>query len=311
MYDPYGRVTVLHGEAGADLDIGEESEWDVDSDGTDWDNEILYCGYRYDPEMGLYHVRHRMYHAQLGRWLTRDPIGDDHLGGEYEDGMDLYQYVKSTPTRFQDGLGLLTHGTVSMDCEWCGPDITIALQRLLNEVTMDFIRWSLRQKIRHCYGRYRGSGWDTDLFNPKTRKRFRTSACPTGSCTTIDDRRGLGGGAVVTVGGRCYDTFDVNYVLWGRMNTLCKLAGIEPKWPHGTLIVPAWKLVTYGGSRTAQALHWTLVGELGVVFPPSITTTRPCTPCPHQVWHGRIGWFVSNKKPPWWLAPGPPFLWWP
>jgi len=30
MYDPYGRVTVLHGESGVygDLDIGEESEWD-------------------------------------------------------------------------------------------------------------------------------------------------------------------------------------------------------------------------------------------------------------------------------------------
>jgi len=69
---------------------GEESEWDVDSDGTDWDNEILYCGYRYDPETGLYHVRHRPYDPLTGRWLTRDPIG-------YADGMSLYAYLASNP----------------------------------------------------------------------------------------------------------------------------------------------------------------------------------------------------------------------
>jgi len=82
-YDPYGRVTVLHGEADADPDIGEESEWDEDEDGSDWDNEILYCGYRYDPETGLYHVRNRIYDPLTGRWLQRDPIG-------YADGASLY-----------------------------------------------------------------------------------------------------------------------------------------------------------------------------------------------------------------------------
>jgi hypothetical protein len=29
-------------------------------------NEILYCGYRHDPESGMYHVRHRYYHPRLG-----------------------------------------------------------------------------------------------------------------------------------------------------------------------------------------------------------------------------------------------------
>ena len=107
-YDPYGKVTVLHGEKDTsdpenpiyyDKD-GDVTEWDEDTGGSDWDNEILYCGYRYDPETALYHVRERMYHPTLGRWLQRDPIG-------YVDGMSLYEYVGSCPLAEVDPLGLL------------------------------------------------------------------------------------------------------------------------------------------------------------------------------------------------------------
>ena len=101
MYDPYGKVTVLNGAAGTDPDVtGEVEEWDADDDGTsDYDNEILYCGYRHDPETGLYQVRHRYYHPTLGRWVSRDPIG-------YADGMSLYEYVRSGPTANVDPMGL-------------------------------------------------------------------------------------------------------------------------------------------------------------------------------------------------------------
>ena len=56
------------------------------------------AGYHYQPETGLYRVRHRDYHAQLGKWLQRDPIG-------YVDGMNLYQYVGSMPTYYVDPMG--------------------------------------------------------------------------------------------------------------------------------------------------------------------------------------------------------------
>jgi RHS repeat-associated protein len=61
-------------------------------------NEILFCGYRYDPETGLYHVRNRMYHPMLGRWLQRDPI-------EYKDGMNLYGYGMGNPVNRLDPQG--------------------------------------------------------------------------------------------------------------------------------------------------------------------------------------------------------------
>ncbi len=49
-------------------------------------NEIIFCGYRLDPEAENYYVRNRFYSPTLGRWLTRDPIG-------YAGGINLYEYV--------------------------------------------------------------------------------------------------------------------------------------------------------------------------------------------------------------------------
>jgi len=62
-------------------------------------NEILFCGYRFDAETSLYHVRHRMYHPTLGRWLQPDPLG-------YVDGMSLYAYCGSGPLGMMDPMGL-------------------------------------------------------------------------------------------------------------------------------------------------------------------------------------------------------------
>jgi len=70
QYDPYGKVTILDGTTGC------QTEWATDADQvSDVANDILYCGYRFDSETGLYHVRHRYYHPTLGRWASRDPIG--------------------------------------------------------------------------------------------------------------------------------------------------------------------------------------------------------------------------------------------
>jgi RHS repeat-associated protein len=100
-YDPYGRVTVRNGAENVDADTAGDpaTEWDADPDNaSDVDNRLLYCGYRFDSETGLYHVRHRYLHPTLGRWTTRDPLG-------YVDGMGLYEYVRSSPLNGLDPLG--------------------------------------------------------------------------------------------------------------------------------------------------------------------------------------------------------------
>ncbi|MBM4018394.1 MAG: RHS repeat-associated core domain-containing protein [Planctomycetes bacterium] len=101
-YDPYGKPTFF------------TPDWSESSSQSWLDNEILYCGYRFDPETGLYHVRHRHYHPTLGRWASRD--------GEYWDGPSLYEYVTGSPLTYADWTGLAlaaarvgTHGLVVAD----------------------------------------------------------------------------------------------------------------------------------------------------------------------------------------------------
>jgi len=99
MYDAYGKVTILHGAEDVDGTDTTDDECTPRPAADSFANEILYCGYRFDPDTGLYHVRFRVYHPTLGRWLQRDPLG-------YADGMNLYQYVRSGPAHRLDPLGL-------------------------------------------------------------------------------------------------------------------------------------------------------------------------------------------------------------
>jgi RHS repeat-associated protein len=60
--------------------------------------ETLFDGYRYDPESGLYQVRYRYLHPRLGRWVSRDPIGE--VGG-----VNLSGYVNNAVTGHVDDSG--------------------------------------------------------------------------------------------------------------------------------------------------------------------------------------------------------------
>ncbi len=55
-----------------------------------------------------------MYHARLGRFISRDPL-------DYEDGMSLYEYVRTNPTVHTDVFGT---ATVRYICWVICPDTT-------------------------------------------------------------------------------------------------------------------------------------------------------------------------------------------
>jgi RHS repeat-associated protein len=89
-YDPYGKVAVL------------DINW-VSQAANVNNNEILFAGYRKDPETQLYLARNRVYHSTLGRWMQRDPI-------RYADSLNLYEYVRSSPNNRLDPYGLQETG---------------------------------------------------------------------------------------------------------------------------------------------------------------------------------------------------------
>jgi RHS repeat-associated protein len=81
-YSPYGEPLVY----GPNFDF----------DGTsDIASTRRYTGQRLDTETGLYQYRNRYYHAKLGRFISRDPIGYE--GSE----CNLYEYVGGRPKAFQ------------------------------------------------------------------------------------------------------------------------------------------------------------------------------------------------------------------
>ncbi|MBI3860974.1 MAG: hypothetical protein HY290_03680 [Planctomycetia bacterium] len=60
--------------------------------------ETLYCGYRFDPHVGLYLARNRLLHIQLGSWLSRDSLSR-------QLGDSMYQYVMSRSINLTDPSG--------------------------------------------------------------------------------------------------------------------------------------------------------------------------------------------------------------
>ncbi len=98
QYTPYGQVTVY------------DSAWNVRPNGSAYDNQIQYCGYRFDPETGLDNPRIRPYHPTLGRWGQWDPAIIQNAKGpsrrSFLELAGLYQYVLSNPTRHVDPTGL-------------------------------------------------------------------------------------------------------------------------------------------------------------------------------------------------------------
>jgi RHS repeat-associated protein len=79
-YDPYGRRTKLTGSLDADF---------------------AFTGHYYHQPSGLHLALYRAYDADLGRWISRDPLAD----AEVLQGPNLYAYVKSDPVNRTDARG--------------------------------------------------------------------------------------------------------------------------------------------------------------------------------------------------------------
>ena len=78
-YDPFGTVTATNPA---------------------FANPFQFTGRENDGLAGLYYYRARYYHSDFRRFFSEDPIGFD--GG----GPNLYAYVRNSPTRLVDPLGL-------------------------------------------------------------------------------------------------------------------------------------------------------------------------------------------------------------
>jgi RHS repeat-associated protein len=64
-----------------------------------FDSEVGYTGHHHHAKSGLVLTWYRAYDAELGRWLSADPLGE-------AGGLNLYGYVGNDPVIYTDSLGL-------------------------------------------------------------------------------------------------------------------------------------------------------------------------------------------------------------
>ncbi len=115
VYSPYGVLTIY------------DATWSNIRSASSYDNAYTYTGRRYDKETGLYYYRHRCLSAQLGRFLSRDPIG-------YEAGVSLVEYVWDAPTYRSDPVGLQVFGPPYID-HMIGSFVQEGIDRIRDAVT--------------------------------------------------------------------------------------------------------------------------------------------------------------------------------
>jgi len=101
MYDPYGKPTFLN------------ADWTVRGSSRN-DNEILFSGFRYDPETKNYQVRYRYYHPTLGRWASRDLVELQESTGAGTPRPAFVVESRVSPSSEREGLGI---GVANLDRE--------------------------------------------------------------------------------------------------------------------------------------------------------------------------------------------------
>jgi len=88
-YDSYGKVYVKSWSWFIEI---EKYQWNL------YENTRLFTGREFDKEIWLYYYRARYYSAELWRFISRDPIGQN-------DDVNLYAYVGNNSVMFVDLMG--------------------------------------------------------------------------------------------------------------------------------------------------------------------------------------------------------------
>ena len=119
-YDGFGRMV-------AERKWGGPSHLDV--------MPFRYSTRMLDPETGLLAYHYRLYSPQMGRWLSRDPIGE-------AGGLHLYGMVGNNPVNYFDPLGLREISLSALDPNWASaaPPTTPIRSNMVN---FEFTKWGV------------------------------------------------------------------------------------------------------------------------------------------------------------------------
>jgi RHS repeat-associated protein len=258
-YDPFGQTIRMSGVAAKD-------------------NPWRFSTKRVDNETDLVWYEYRAYSPSLGRFISRDPVGE--TGGN-----NLYRYVRNCPSDGVDRLGLK-----ECTCYW---EVTRPLKGALLRLELTFWGWPQPIKRVACNAL-------NDYLDPGAFRNWDIEPLYTWGTTDM----------LVSFRHRCYYASAVNYSMWGAANRMCYEAARLYWWEdaNGPLLnhwsldrtlwwARFWKHTIWEdySDRAEQAFAFTIYGYTGSLAHRGV---------PGYEWEGReypfnFNWFWSpyNPKP--------------
>jgi RHS repeat-associated protein len=216
-FDANGNLTDYvdtNGTVAAHYEYGPFGET-ITATGSNADDFRFRFSTKYLDETGLYYYGYRYYSPELGRWPNRDPIGE-------KGGLNVYATVGNSPVSRFDVIGLSSSEESGEAC--CGPDVTEYVGNVLSDVTTWYGGLSDARKKESCQRlitpSLAGTGGSENAWDIVRLARLgfvspvymfapaRQGSSP--SCKTT-----------VKYAGACYESRDVNYLMWGKMMSLC------------------------------------------------------------------------------------------
>jgi RHS repeat-associated protein len=269
-------------------------------------NEFRYVGEQWDPNTGLYNNRARWMDPSIGRFVSSDQYFGD---VQSLSNLHRYLYVGNSPvssidpsgywgiseaiiTSEQSATNINLRPIVGNSCN-CGKDVTSALKDTYNDVSTRYASMTEEKQ--------RVNREPFKLANLLTNEEYRTKAAGgweiweltwgwddshlTGTCG-----KGPGSRETVTIGGKCYYSWDVNYILFGWLN---KLSGLSKE--NMLSVISMWSVVkpfrnhdiTKYENPTNKKL-WAIQGYNGSFDPPSYIDSKysKCKACKNESYSG-------------------------
>jgi len=254
-YGPFGEVIRQTGAMATNNPFRFSTKF------ADNETDFLYYGYRY-------------YIPSTGRWLSRDPLGENGFrliannknAREQESRVGQYIFLNNTPTSSVDYLGLCC----------CRFEVKPGVDAALSDIRNWFSTLQPNDQKRQCnrlmdflgYINPFGDGGGGVAWDIEPLKTWGTS------------------GQMSSFGGKCYYSGSINYSEWGAVCKLCHDAAEKNEWmtvisgyPYPTVypmkndftleaaqrLVKDWKSVVYGdtGETAQEAVAFTAYGYNG------------------------------------------------
>ncbi len=230
------------------------------------------------------HKAQAFYNPSTGRWLSRDPIGEEVFKRKVSDGelriAARLQAKRQNVFENQDHLAYVFVGNAPLNridllglepCNSCGLAVDQALRLTRADVVSRFSKLGFWGQAKACAPIWLPVG-DYSLAWDMTDMTFYWGAnMRCGKVATCDQ--------TVTVGGKCYNAWDVNYMLYGWAANLCGM-GLSQMQDH----VVAYKTLKGDFARLPGAMAFSTLGWFGRYspLPPEIPPVGypSCVRCP-------------------------------